>query len=571
MTRASLEAERGSVQRSGADPPTRPSALALVGILALAAVILTVPAGRRIFWSSDESRFALLAQDILDHGRWLVPELRGQLYLNKPQLQFWAIALVSLPAGRVTELTAAIPAIVSALAAVAGVAAIATLLWGRRAGLMAGLILATVPPLFAFGHVALPDMMLGSWMVWSLYWFLRAQRSGWVAGPLAGFYACVGLAVASKGPPGYAALAGGLVAVVGTEGARGLARLRPALGLLILALCAIPWIVPYHLESRGEFASTVLVDHYMTWYFRGGLLDRLSGTGSALANFFPWVIFLAAAPWWWRRAPDPGRRAVGLWTLTVWVWLGFSGTLRARYLLPVYPLFALLTAEFVARGGERGGGRPLRAAAAVFCASAIGVAVALIVPPPWVFGAEDAALFPEAPWERALMIVTLVLGGAVTYGLARRGAFDAMVVAVAVTRGAVVAGAGGPHRGRARDGCGGELAAVTAAVDLSIVIPVYDEVANLRPLWLELDPELREIGLTAEVIFVDDGSTDGGTAIIRELVATDKRLRLIRFAANAGLTAAFYAGLRAARGEIVVTMDADIQNDPNHLAALLRP
>lgn len=438
MTRASLEAERGSVQRSGADPPTRPSALALVGILALAAVILTVPAGRRIFWSSDESRFALLAQDILDHGRWLVPELRGQLYLNKPQLQFWAIALVSLPAGRVTELTAAIPAIVSALAAVAGVAAIATLLWGRRAGLMAGLILATVPPLFAFGHVALPDMMLGSWMVWSLYWFLRAQRSGWVAGPLAGFYACVGLAVASKGPPGYAALAGGLVAVVGTEGARGLARLRPALGLLILALCAIPWIVPYHLESRGEFASTVLVDHYMTWYFRGGLLDRLSGTGSALANFFPWVIFLAAAPWWWRRAPDPGRRAVGLWTLTVWVWLGFSGTLRARYLLPVYPLFALLTAEFVARGGERGGGRPLRAAAAVFCASAIGVAVALIVPPPWVFGAEDAALFPEAPWERALMIVTLVLGGAVTYGLARRGAFDAMVVAVAVTLGAIL-------------------------------------------------------------------------------------------------------------------------------------
>lgn len=111
---------------------------------------------------------------------------------------------------------------------------------------------------------------------------------------------------------------------------------------------------------------------------------------------------------------------------------------------------------------------------------------------------------------------------------------------------------------------------MTAAVDLSIVIPVYDEVANLRPLWLELDPELREIGLTAEVIFVDDGSTDGGTAIIRELVATDKRLRLIRFAANAGLTAAFYAGLRAARGEIVVTMDADLQNDPHDIAALLR-
>src|SRR2546428_5802321 len=123
MTGASLEAERGSVQRSGADPPTRPSALALVGILALAAVILTVPAGRRIFWSSDESRFALLAQDILDHRRWLVPGLRGQLYLHKPQLPFLGLPLVSLPARRVAELTPAIPAVVSALAPLARVAA----------------------------------------------------------------------------------------------------------------------------------------------------------------------------------------------------------------------------------------------------------------------------------------------------------------------------------------------------------------------------------------------------------------------------------------------------------------
>ena len=111
---------------------------------------------------------------------------------------------------------------------------------------------------------------------------------------------------------------------------------------------------------------------------------------------------------------------------------------------------------------------------------------------------------------------------------------------------------------------------MTAAVRLSIVIPVYDEAANLRPLWLEVADVLRELELTAEVIFVDDGSTDGSGALIRELAGTDKRIRLIRFAANAGLTAAFHAGFRAARGEIVVTMDADLQNDPRDIGPLLR-
>jgi len=445
-----LEDRRGDGRRSGADLLTRRPGLALVGIFALAVLILIAPAGRRVFWSSDEARFALLAQDILDHGRWLVPELRGQLYLNKPQLYFWAVAIASLPAGRVTELTAAIPALLSALATVAGVVAIATLLWGRRAGLLAGLIFVTAPPFFTFGHVALPDMMLGSWMVWSLYWFLRAWRSQWAAGPLAAFYLCVGLAVASKGPAGYAALVTAVVAVLGVEGARGLARLRPGFGLLILALCAIPWIVPYHLQSGGRFEGAVLVGHYATWYFSGGMLDRLLRIGSALVNFFPWTVFLAAAPWWWRRAPDPGRRVVGLWTLTLWLLVGLTGTPRARYLVPVYPLFALLTAEFLARSGEREGGRPLRTAGAVLFVCAIGAAVAAIVPPPWIFGNEDSALFPEAPWERALAVVVVVLGGAIASLLARRGAFGAMAVALAVTLGAILVLTGAMYPARYR-------------------------------------------------------------------------------------------------------------------------
>jgi 4-amino-4-deoxy-L-arabinose transferase-like glycosyltransferase len=378
---------------------------ALVGILALAVLLPLIPAGRRVLWESNEARYPVLAQDILEHGRWLVPEIRGQLYLNKPQLYFWTIALVSLPAGRVSELSAALPSVLSALAAVGAVLAIGTRLWGRPAGLLAGLIAATAPPFFVFGHLAIPDMMLTACLTWALYWFLRAASSGWARGPLVGFYVCVALAIGTKGPPGYAALAAAAVAVLGTEGRRGLARLRPALGLLILALAALPWIVPYYVRSHGQFQSDVLVHHYGVWLLRGSLLARVQGVAQTLVHFLPWSIFLVAAAWSWRRAPDAGRRRVALWAGTLWALLVFTGLPRAHYLLPVYPLLALLAAERLARPAENDSPRALHVAAAFASIYALGLALVLIVHPTLLAHGEDVALLPETGWERGVVAV----------------------------------------------------------------------------------------------------------------------------------------------------------------------
>jgi dolichol-phosphate mannosyltransferase len=106
-------------------------------------------------------------------------------------------------------------------------------------------------------------------------------------------------------------------------------------------------------------------------------------------------------------------------------------------------------------------------------------------------------------------------------------------------------------------------------LDLTIVVPVRDEADNLPILWRELEPVLTSLGRSAEVIFLDDGSTDASAEVIRELIKQDPRIRLLRFETNAGLTAAFDAGLRAARGEIVVTMDGDLQNDPRDIGPML--
>ena len=108
-----------------------------------------------------------------------------------------------------------------------------------------------------------------------------------------------------------------------------------------------------------------------------------------------------------------------------------------------------------------------------------------------------------------------------------------------------------------------------APPELSVVLPVYNEVDSLAVLWSELAPVLDALGHPAEVIFVDDGSTDGSAAALRRIRDGDPRVRLVRLAANRGLSAAFAAGLAHARGRIVVTMDADLQSDPADIPALL--
>ena len=104
---------------------------------------------------------------------------------------------------------------------------------------------------------------------------------------------------------------------------------------------------------------------------------------------------------------------------------------------------------------------------------------------------------------------------------------------------------------------------------LSLVIPAYNEEPNVEACYRELVGVLEDLGLAFEIIFIDDGSTDGTFAALARLATADPRLRLIRFRENAGQTAALDAGFRAARGAVVVTMDADLQNDPRDISRLL--
>ena len=106
-------------------------------------------------------------------------------------------------------------------------------------------------------------------------------------------------------------------------------------------------------------------------------------------------------------------------------------------------------------------------------------------------------------------------------------------------------------------------------LDLSVILPVYDEEPNLEPLHSELTATLGSMGRSYEIVAVDDGSQDGSFEVLKALAESDPHLRIIRFRRNFGQSASFAAGFDHARGAIVLTMDADGQNDPADIPALL--
>jgi len=105
--------------------------------------------------------------------------------------------------------------------------------------------------------------------------------------------------------------------------------------------------------------------------------------------------------------------------------------------------------------------------------------------------------------------------------------------------------------------------------DVSIIIPVYNEEKNISILHSGLNSVMKNINKNYEIIFIDDGSTDNSFKILEKLYKQHKNIRIIKFRSNFGQTAAFNIGFKHAKGDVIVTMDADLQNDPKDIPKLL--
>jgi hypothetical protein len=409
--------------------------------------VFAFPVGRRPLSHQDEARFALLARESVEHHRWLLPRVRDVIYLNKPPLYFWTVAVLAKPFGVVNEATAPLASLVSALATLLAVIALGRRLWDARVGLAAALVLATAPYFYFMSHQVFSDMMMTAWLAWALYFLMTARLAPAPLARLVGFYLCVAGALASKGPAALMALLAAVAVVLVEDRWRGLRWLRLPLGVGILALASLPWLLPYLLQTERSYMGAVVVGHYGDWYFREQAGSRIESLLANLGRFLPWALFLPAAIWWWWRDRDPHRRPLLVWAAVIATAVSFSGEQRARYFLPVVPSLALLVAEVLVRAPlepSRWGRRVLLASFAGVALLAAGAAVVLLQLPP-----GGGTFVPPPGWPRGVIAGLAVAGPAVAVGvLALRGSGAAATAALALALGGILMVEGWTYPGR---------------------------------------------------------------------------------------------------------------------------
>jgi 4-amino-4-deoxy-L-arabinose transferase-like glycosyltransferase len=335
--------ERGAVRERGR--------VAL--LLAVSTLLLSFDLGRRVLATNDETRFPMLARDILAQGHWWLPRLNGVAHLNKPPLYAWLIAIAAWPKGAVTQQTAAYPSVLAALGTVGATYWIGRRLFGREAALVAGLIVVTTYGVFTMARVPMPDMMFCFALTGAMAAFIAAEFDGrrWA---LALLYSMVGVAFWTKGPAALLALAVAVGYTWATHGWAGAARrLALAPGLVLLVLVVLPWWLLDAGAGGGEFTQRIVLDDWLLWYFPAGTWGWRAVTdpiGQALTILLPWAPLLPFAVWsalrTGRRESPSALRVPLIWAGTVFFLIAISRQQRMRYYLPLCPPAALLIAAW---------------------------------------------------------------------------------------------------------------------------------------------------------------------------------------------------------------------------------
>ena len=407
-------------------------------VAALAALLVLPSLGRRFIVTGDEARFAVLAQDMLARGTWFDARVRVQRYRNKPLLYPWAIKVLSMPQGRVTETTAQLPIALAAVAAVFFTTLLGQQLFSARAGVAAGLVTATSYGFFAHSQILLPDMLVVAFGLAALCAFWASVSDPPNPRTLAAFYAAIAVGVTAKGPMGLLPLLVVVVWLLTGQGVRGLRQLVSKVGLLAFLVVTAVWLVPYLFAGSRSFARSVVWEDWLAWYLGGPQpLKMLNMLLDGAKGFVPWttlfILPLLAVHRAWRDAAY--RFAFLAWIVPLIVVL-LSQHHRARYLLPTYPAAALLLAWWTDHADPESS----RTATIVAGLIAVGGLVALaVLALPWL-DPVDRDLVEHFWWKSGLLAAGgLALTGYACWALLTRRPL-ALVGGVALAIAVLLAG-----------------------------------------------------------------------------------------------------------------------------------
>jgi 4-amino-4-deoxy-L-arabinose transferase-like glycosyltransferase len=293
-----------------------------------------------------------VSREILESRSWAILRDNGQPYLEKPPLYFWLAAAASLPAGRVSEFSARLP---SSLAAILGAVCLFYLgrdLFGRRAGTLAAVALATTQNYFMEARWAHTDMLWTLFLTLSCLAFYRAYAAGGARGWLAVFYLAIGGAVLTKGPAGLLLpLLAVSIFLAFSRDLRFFARAGLAWGLPLACLPAGLWLLAYG-AAAGEAFPLAGAFARIGVRFTSGLHHARPFAHvltSLPVDFLPWTLLLPGALAYTlpRRKGRRDRENTYLYS-----WIGaiagvfaLAAEKRGVYLLPILPLLALLVAR----------------------------------------------------------------------------------------------------------------------------------------------------------------------------------------------------------------------------------
>lgn len=327
----------------------RPSLIVLV-LFSLAMFFLNL--GGRDLWAPDEGEYAQISQEMIETGEWIIPQLNGIPSAQKPPLFNWAAATLSLPAGRVTELTARLP---SAIAGMVGVLAVYWLgmgLFGRRTGLISALIMATSPIYLHQARWAQVDMVYSTFVCLSLVCFYYGyaeeinRRKYFILGAL---FASLG--TLTKGPVAIALPMLTMLIFLGLNKRLKEFLTRDLLLYLVVCIAIIsPWYLSVYFKAGPDFAWELTVKHnfYMffdTWSHKRPFYYYFINLPW---EFFPWIVFLPAAilNLFANDKEREQRLFLFAWFIVMFCFFSLSQAKQGKYILPLFPSISLIVGRF---------------------------------------------------------------------------------------------------------------------------------------------------------------------------------------------------------------------------------
>ena len=361
--------------------------LLLMGLLFVGAGL-----GLRDPWPSDEPRFALVAKEMVESGHWFFPTRGGELYPDKPPIFMWSQAIFYKLTGSL-KIAALLPSLLAGLLTLMIVYEAGRMLWSRRVGRMAGLLLLAAPQFVLESRAGQLDAMVMCWIAGGVYCFLRYLLvNADVRWLLAGFAAC-GFGVITKGV-GFLPLLLFIPAILARRSGHHpspakVGLRRGAGGVAVLLLAVATWLVPMlvlvHLSNdpayeayRDNILFKQTGERYLDswhhfkppWYF---VVEVIPSLWLPIFLLFPWLI-----PAWWRRIRRGDARLTLLlgWVVLVIAFFSMSSGKRGVYILPALPWICLAAAPALAallrRRGVQRSATLLIGLIVGICAAAVG-------------------------------------------------------------------------------------------------------------------------------------------------------------------------------------------------------